>query len=77
MLNDYTSESRKPYRFPACWVRPLSTILEDDSLERVILGPRLLELVSLGEHELRAQRNRNAKEDLLQRLLSTNEREGQ
>lgn len=56
MLNDYTAESRRPYRFPAAWVIPFCRITGDDSLQRLLLGPELADILRLGELELTAYR---------------------
>jgi hypothetical protein len=53
-LNALTAESRRPYRFPATWVIPFCRITGDDSLQRLLLGPTLGKLLSIGEIELAA-----------------------
>jgi hypothetical protein len=49
MLDDWTAESKKRARFPAALIEPLCAVLLDDRLQRHVMGPRLRELVQLGE----------------------------
>jgi hypothetical protein len=49
MLNQFTSESRRPYRFPAAWVIPFCRITGSDALQRILLGPELAEVLRFGE----------------------------
>jgi hypothetical protein len=53
MLNDYTADSRAPYRFPAAWVIPFCEITGDNSLRSALLGPRLEETLHLGERVIK------------------------
>jgi hypothetical protein len=54
MLNNYTAEGKRPARFPAAWVLPFCVVTNDDSLQRLVLGPRLAKLLELGEKTLAA-----------------------
>jgi hypothetical protein len=49
MLNAFTSESKKPARFPALFIEPLCEITGDDRLQRFVLSDRLRKLLRLGE----------------------------
>lgn len=49
MLDDWTAESKKPARFPACFVQAFCEVTQDDRLQRHLLSERLRRLLSLGE----------------------------
>jgi hypothetical protein len=49
MLDDWTAESKKRARFPACFVQAFSEVTEDDQLQRHLLSERLLDLLAIGE----------------------------
>jgi hypothetical protein len=49
MLDDWTAESKKRARLPACYVQALCEITKDSRLQRQLLSERLRELLSLGE----------------------------
>lgn len=49
MLNDWTSDAKKPARFPAALVPAFCKITGDDKLQRFLLSDRLLTLVRIGE----------------------------
>jgi len=49
MLDDWTAESKKRARLPACYVEALCEITNDDRLQRHLLSERLRELLRLGE----------------------------
>jgi hypothetical protein len=70
ILNDYTATTKTAARFPAAYVRGFCEITGDDSLQRFLLGPRLLALIEIGEREIEAQQNKSAKDSLMQRLLA-------
>src|ERR1035438_1559628 len=44
MLNDYTATTKTAARFPAAYVRAFCEVTGNDSLQRSLLGPRLLAL---------------------------------
>jgi len=71
ILNDYTATTKMTARFPASYVRDFCEITGDDSLQRYLLGARLLDLISVGENELNSQLSRVAKETVLRRLVSS------
>lgn len=56
MLDQFTAESRRPYRFPAAWVIPFCRITGDDALQRLLLGRSLSRALELGEREIEAHR---------------------
>lgn len=60
MLDQFTAESRRPYRFPAAWVVPFCRITGDDSLQRLLLGPNLAGALRVGEISIEAHRLREA-----------------
>lgn len=49
MLDDWTAESKKRARLPACYVQALCEITNDSRLQRHLLSERLRELLCLGE----------------------------
>jgi len=49
MLNDWTSEAKKPARFPASLVEAFCEVTGNDAVQRYLLGVRLRELLGLGE----------------------------
>jgi hypothetical protein len=50
MLNDFVRESKSgAAKFPLCYLEAFCQAVGDDSLKRFILGPRLCELLELGE----------------------------
>jgi hypothetical protein len=49
MLDDWTAESKKRARFPACFVQAFCEITNSDQLQRHLLSDRLRRLLSLGE----------------------------
>jgi hypothetical protein len=51
MLADFTrnASKKRQVRFPAAWVSAFCEATGDDELARFIMGPRLRELVELGE----------------------------
>lgn len=57
MLNDFTSESKKPARFPALFIVPFCRVTGDDRLQRFVMGPRLRKLVEFAERELAASQD--------------------
>lgn len=48
-LNKWASEGESERRLPADCILPLSEILSDDSLQRLLLTPRMAECLRLGE----------------------------
>ena len=70
ILNDYTATTKAGARFPAAYVRHFCEVTGNDSLQRFLLGPRLLALIEIGERELAAHRNRSSKDSLTRRLLA-------
>ena len=55
MLDAWTAESKGAWHLPADVVPPLCTILEDDSIQRHLLSPKLREALELGESAARVQ----------------------
>lgn len=51
-LYDLTSESKRDARFPALWVPLFCEVTGDDSLQRLLMGPRLAGLVEASERDL-------------------------
>jgi hypothetical protein len=49
MLDDWTAESKKPARFPSCFVQAFCEVTENDQLQRHLLSERLQRLLSVGE----------------------------
>lgn len=49
MLNSFTSDAKRAFRFPGFFIRPFCEITGDDALQRQVLSPRLLRLLELGE----------------------------
>ena len=49
MLNDWTSEAKKPARFPASLVEAFCEVTGDDRLQRFLMSPRHRELLELGD----------------------------
>jgi hypothetical protein len=49
MLNDYSAESKKPARFPACFLQAFSEIVGSDALQLFVLSDRQRHLLELGE----------------------------
>jgi hypothetical protein len=49
MLDDWTAESKKRARFPACFVQVFCEVIKDDRLQRHLLSERLRKLLSVGE----------------------------
>ena len=70
MLNDFTSEGKKPARFPACFIAPLCEIVGSDDLQRFVMSARLLKLIALGERELAASRDDRERQRLREELLN-------
>jgi hypothetical protein len=56
MLNDYTRLTGVVARFPAAWVRVFCEVTGDDSLQMLLLSPRLLKLIEAGKHAEAAHR---------------------
>jgi len=75
ILNDYTATTKTAARFPAAYVRAFCEVTGDDSLQRFILGPRLLALIEIGERELASHRGRSAKDALIRGLLAAEDRD--
>jgi hypothetical protein len=69
MLNDFTSESKKPARFPALFILPLCQVVGDDRLQRHVMGNRLRMLVEFAERELAASRDEFERTRLRNELL--------
>lgn len=72
MLNEFTAESRRQYRFPAAWVVPFCRITGDDSLQRLLLGPELAEVLRIGESEVANHHLKSQLIDRLSRMSSVN-----
>ena len=49
MLDDWTAESKKPARFPACFVQAFCEVTQSDQLQKHLLSERLRKLLSVGE----------------------------
>lgn len=49
MLDGWTSEAKKPSRFPACLIQAFCDVVGNDRLQRWAVGPRLRKLLELGE----------------------------
>lgn len=49
MLDDWTAESKKPARFPACLVQVFCEVTGNDQLQRHLLSERMRRLLSVGE----------------------------
>ena len=73
MLNDFTSESKKPARFPACFVAPLCEIIGSDELARFVISDRLRRLLDFAERELAAVRGDRERRRITEELLSETE----
>lgn len=73
-LNDYTGRTKAGARFPAAYVAAFCEVVGDDSLQRLILGQRLRDLIDIGETELASVRSRRKKDARLARLLAEAER---
>ena len=69
MLNDFTSESKKPARFPACFIAPLCEVIGSDDLQRFVLSERLRRLLDFAERELAAIRSDRERRHLGEELL--------
>jgi hypothetical protein len=69
MLNDCSAETKK-LRFPASWVRAFCCVTNDDRLQRLLLGPRLLALLEFAERELSAARDEAERRQLRKRLIA-------
>jgi hypothetical protein len=71
MLNDFTGlcETQSHPRFPLAWVVAFCDATGSESLARLALTPKLRALVELGECELEAQRQRQAKSGMVSNLL--------
>jgi hypothetical protein len=78
MLNDFTSEGKKPARFPACFVASLCEIVGSDELQRFILSERLRKLLDFAEREVAARLEQRNREALLEDLsANAKKRKGQ
>jgi hypothetical protein len=69
LLNAYSSTTSSTARFPASLILPLGEITEDDRLQRLVMGPRLRQLVEFAEAELWSVRNQREREALRETLL--------
>lgn len=69
MLNDFTSESKKPARFPACFIAPLCEVIGSDELQRFVLSERLRRLLDFAERELASIRSERERKRLGEELL--------
>ncbi len=76
MLNDFTSEGKKPARFPAYFIAPLCEIVGNDELQRFVMSERLRKLVDFAEREVAAQREQRDRDALRDELLGTRLRKG-
>lgn len=72
MLNEFTADSRRQYRFPAAWVVPFCRITGDDSLQRLLLSPELAEILRIGESEIASHHLKSQLIDRLSRMSSVN-----
>lgn len=70
ILNDYTATTKTAARFPAAYVRAFCEVTGNDSLQRFLLGHRLMALIEIGEKELAFHRNRSSKDALMRRILA-------
>jgi len=70
MLNAYCSLTSETARFPAALILPLAEIVQDDALQRHLMGPRLLALVEYAERELAGFRDQREREKLREKLLA-------
>jgi hypothetical protein len=68
ILNDWTKTTKTSARFPAAYVRVFCEIIGNDELQRVLLSPRLLDMIEVAECELKLEENRTAKDNALGRL---------
>ncbi len=68
MLNDFTSEGKKPARFPACFIAPFCEIVGSDELQRFVMSERLRKLLDFAEREVIARRGERDREALLEEL---------
>jgi hypothetical protein len=77
MLNDFTSVSgyKEGARFPAAWIIAFCVAVGDDSLQRLVLSPRLRKVLELAERDLAAIRDEMAREELRDRLLDETDSE--
>ncbi len=69
MLNDFTSEGKKPARFPAYFIAPLCEIVGSDELQRFVMSDRLRKLLDFAEREVAAQREQRDRDALRDELL--------
>jgi hypothetical protein len=69
MLNDWTSEAKKPARFPASFVQAFCETTGDDRLARHVVSPRLRCLIELGEREVAATKDERDRQHMRARLL--------
>ncbi len=69
MLNDWTSEAKKPARFPAALVPALCKITSDDRLQRFLLSERLLALLRIGERVIESDAQLKSAEQELRKLI--------
>src|SRR6266446_2997489 len=68
MLNDFTSESKKPARFPAAFLEALCEVAGDDRLQRFAMGDWLRQLVVFAERELAFVRDEADRKNLRDEL---------
>src|SRR6266853_1887820 len=57
MLNAYATRSNNSAKFPAFLIPLLCDLLNDDRLQRFLMGPRLRKLVEFAERELAASKD--------------------
>jgi hypothetical protein len=69
MLNDWTSESKKPARFPASFIEAFCEVTGDSRLQRYVMGPRLRRLVEFAERDLAAAKDERERQRMRARLL--------
>jgi hypothetical protein len=69
MLADYTAERKTAARFPGAWIAVFCDVVGDDSLQRLVLSPRLRKLLELAERDLAALDDEIKREQLRDELL--------
>jgi hypothetical protein len=75
MLNAFAAPSNETARFPAALIVHLCEITGDDRLQRLVMGPRLLQLVEFAERELRGYRDQKEMQEMRERLMDALARE--
>jgi hypothetical protein len=72
-LNDFTAQEKSSARFPAAFIPAFCVATGDDSLQLLMLSPRLRALLELGENEVNAAGNAQSKKRLIALLSGTPE----